>query len=191
MSPLTKTLALVLALAAAGATAADGGPFKRKKSEAKLAEKRATIDAMAAATLKRLRAENPADEHLLEQAWGHAVFDNTKVAFGLSGGGGRGVAVTPGGKRTYMRMATGGVGVGLGVQGYQVVFAFENEAAFRRFVEKGWEADASAQAAAGKEGANAESQFRDGMAIWQLTDKGLMASANVSGTKYWKNDNLN
>ena len=191
MSATVKILALAAALALIGVSTADAGPFKRKKSEAKLAEKRAKIDAMATETLKRLRAEKPADEHLLDQAWGYAVFDNTKVAFGLSGGGGRGVAVTPGGKRTYMRMATGGVGVGLGVQGYQVVFAFENEKAFRRFVDEGWEADAAAQAAAGKEGANAESQFRDGIAIWQFTDKGLMASANVSGTKYWKNDKLN
>jgi hypothetical protein len=30
----------------------------------------------------------------------------------------------------------------------------------------------------------------DGVAFFQLTDKGLMASADVAGTKYWKNDDL-
>jgi len=188
-SPLFLAL---LALSVLFATTADAGPFKRKKSDTKLAEKRAKIDAMAGKTLKRLQAESPADKGLLDTAHGYAVFDNTKVALGLSGGGGRGVAVDrASGKRTYMRMATGGVGIGLGVQSYQVIFAFENAVAFKRFVEQGWEADAAAQAAAGTAGANAESQFRDGIAIWQLTEKGLMASANVSGTKYWENDKLN
>jgi hypothetical protein len=32
---------------------------------------------------------------------------------------------------------------------------------------------------------------RNGVAYYQLTDKGLMASADISGTKYWKNDDLN
>ena len=187
-----RHLALFATLAALSVASASAGPFSKKKSEAKLAEKRAAIDSMAADTLKRFHGANPKDESLLDKAWGYAVFDNTKVALGLSGGGGRGVAVEKAsGKRTYMRMATGGVGVGLGVQSYQVVFAFETEKAFRRFVDEGWEADAAAQASAGSEGANAESQFRDGMAIWQFTEKGLMASANVSGTKYWENDKLN
>lgn len=182
----------VMALFALIAATTHAGPFNKGKSDAKLAEKRADIDAMAAKTIQRFHAEAPADKSLLEKAHAYAVFDNTKVALGLSGGGGRGVAVDKAsGRRTYMRMATGGVGIGLGVQSYQVVFAFENAQAFERFVEDGWEADAAAQASAGSSGANAESQFRDGMAIWQFTEKGLMASANLSGTKYWKNDKLN
>jgi hypothetical protein len=29
------------------------------------------------------------------------------------------------------------------------------------------------------------------MAIYQITDKGLMALADIAGTKYWKNKKLN
>ncbi len=29
-----------------------------------------------------------------------------------------------------------------------------------------------------------------GLAIDQMTDEGLMASADISGTKYWKHDEL-
>jgi hypothetical protein len=29
------------------------------------------------------------------------------------------------------------------------------------------------------------------MAIYQITEKGLMAHADIAGTKYWKNDKLN
>ncbi|MEE4274069.1 MAG: hypothetical protein V2I67_20495 [Thermoanaerobaculales bacterium] len=54
-----------------------------------------------------------------------------------------------------------------------------------------WQADASAQAAAGTAGAGAKSGFVNGIAIYQLTDKGLLASADIAGTKYWKNKKLN
>ena len=196
--PLTSTRetlmirsAFVLALLALfAATTVDAGPFKKKKSDAKLAEKRANIDKMAADTLARLRGKSSAAATLLDRAKAHAVFDNTKVAIGVSGGGGRGVAVQ-GDSRTYMRMGTAGVGVGLGAQSYQVVFAFESEEAFRNFVENGWEADAGASAAAGTEGVNAEATFRNGIAFWKITEAGLMAHADIAGTKYWKNDKLN
>lgn len=165
---------------------------KAAKADAARAEKRAKIDAMAKTTLDDLFARSPPAKALFAKAAGHAVFDNTKVALGISGGGGQGVAVVGrDGDRTYMKMGTGGVGFGLGAQNYQVVFLFETRQALDGFVEKGWQADASAQAAAGSAGANAEATFRNGVAVWQITDKGLMASADIAGTKYWKNDKLN
>ena len=129
---------------------------------------------------------------LYESAYGYAVFDNLKIAIGISGGGGSGVAVTKGsGARTYMKMGTGGVGLGLGGQKYQVVFLFETRAALDRFVKKGWQADVNANAAAGTRGANEAVSFNNGVAIFQLTYKGLMAQADISGTKYWKHKKLN
>jgi lipid-binding SYLF domain-containing protein len=157
----------------------------------KNAEKRAEIDATAAKALQEVLTKSPSAKALYDKAYGHAVFSNLKIAIGISGGGGSGVAVPKSGKRVYMKMGTAGVGLGLGGQKYQVVFLFENEKAFRSFVDKGWEADASAQAAAGSKGADAASTFKNGVAYYQLTDKGLMASADISGTKYWKNDDLN
>ena len=34
------------------------------------------------------------------------------------------------------------------------------------------------------------SSFIDGVAFYQITEKGLMAHADVSGTKFWVNDEL-
>ena len=47
-------------------------------------------------------------------------------------------------------------------------------------------ADTQAGAAAGTKGAAVSTTFHDGMAVFMRTKKGLMASADVSGTKYWK-----
>lgn len=87
-------------------------------------------------------------------------------------------------------MGSLGVNVGVGGQKMQVVFLFEDKATFGRFVNKGWKAEASA-AAAGKVGASAELEFVNGMATYQFTEKGLMLQANLSGTRYSKNDKLN
>jgi lipid-binding SYLF domain-containing protein len=155
------------------------------------AEKRAKIDAMAEEALQELFEGSAGAKKLYEKATGYAVFDNLKIAFGISGGGGAGVAVSKGGEKVYMKMGTGGVGLGLGSQKYQVIFLFETDKAFTNFVEKGWKADASAQAAAGSDGANVGSSFHNGIAYYQITEKGLMASADITGTKYWKNKKLN
>ena len=160
---------------------------------ASAAGKKADIEKMAQDTLQRLYAAQPAAKKAVQGAAGYAVFSafGTKI-FVAGGGSGSGLAVYNASKqKVYMKMGTAGLGLGLGGQKYKIVFFFEDEKAFRSFVDKGWQADASAQAAAAKAGANAASTFSDGVAFFQLTDKGLIASADISGTKYWKNEGLN
>jgi lipid-binding SYLF domain-containing protein len=181
--------ALALLLPAIAGQAADGGDDWKSL---KLESKRLKINEMADSALQEVFSGSLKAQSLFETAYGWAAFDNLKIAFGFSGGGGNGVAVNKEtGDRTYMKMGTAGVGLGLGGQKYQVVFFFQDVSTFTNFVEKGWKADASAQAAAGTEGANATSGFVNGVAVWQITEKGLMASVDITGTKYWKNKDLN
>ena len=58
-------------------------------------------------------------------------------------------------------------------------------------MDGGWDSSATAQAAAGQEGVTVTSSFIDGMAFFQITDKGLMAAADVAGTRFWVAENLN
>lgn len=155
-------------------------------------QKREEIDEMARETMRELLEESPQAKELYGKAFGYAIFQASKVAVGVTGGGGKGVAVNQKtDARTYMKMGTIGVGVGLGGQLYRVVFLFQDEATFRQFVDKGWEAEAQANAAAGRAGANAGTSFTNGLAVFQLTDGGLLASADIAGSKYWKNEKLN
>jgi lipid-binding SYLF domain-containing protein len=161
-----------------------------KKKEA--SEKRAEIDQMAEDALSELFSESSEAKQLYENAYGYAAFDNAKVALLISGGGGAGVAVRKGsGERTYMRMGTAGLNIGLGAQHYRVVFLFQTKEAFDRFVEKGWKAEANANIAAGKRGENATTTFENGVAVYQMTEAGLMAQVDISGTRYWKYHRLN
>jgi len=154
--------------------------------------KRAKINETAKESLDEVFKGSEGAKELFNNSYGWAGFDNLKIAWGFSGGGGNGVAVNKKtGARTYMKMGTVGVGLGLGAQKYQVIFLFQDEKTFRNFVDKGWQADATAQAAAGTAGVGGQTGFVNGVAIYQLTDKGLMASADIAGTKYWKNKKLN
>jgi lipid-binding SYLF domain-containing protein len=156
------------------------------------ASKRAKIDETAEKTLKDVLEGNDKAKELYKDAYGWAGFDNLKIAFGFAGGGGNGVAVNKKtGNRTYMHVGTAGVGLGIGGKKYQVLFLFQDEQTFTNFVEKGWQADAQAGAQAGGSGVAAQTGFVNGIAVYQISDKGLMASADISGTKYWKNDKLN
>ncbi len=185
------TVISVLALVAVFPGAAHAGEGEGK-NESKYERKRLRIDRNERDTLKRLFEQNDKAQRLFDSAVAYAVFDNTKVSLGVTGGGGAGVAVDKqDGKRTYMKMGTAGLNFGLGAQVYQIVFLFEDRGTFTSFIDKGWEADASANAVAGTAGVNAEATFTKGVAIYQLTQAGLMLQADISGTKYWKYKKLN
>ena len=191
---MKKTTTILILCAAITMLSAPGVLAGEEKSSKELERdaKRAKINEVAEETLQQLFAENARAKSLYDDAIGWAVFDNTKVAFGVSGGGGTGVAVSKAsGKRAYMKMGTGGIGFGLGVNKFQVVFLFQDEATLSKFIEKGWQADAGATASAGENAAEVKTNFVNGLAIYQITEKGLMANADIAGTKYWKNDKLN
>ena len=172
---------LTLAAALIAANTAVAGPFGSKEQQ------RTNIDAREVATLERLWGESDTARRLYDRAYGYATFDIIKISLAFTGGGGQGAAVAKGsGERTYMRMGTGGLNFGAGGQKYQLVFLFEDQAVFDRFVSEGWEAGASANAVAGPAGANAGASFINGVAVYQITEGGLMLQVDISGTKYWR-----
>ena len=155
------------------------------------AEKRAEIDRVAEETLKEVLEDNEGAKEAYDSAAGWAAFSNFKFAFIFSGGKGAGVAVNKDtGERTYMKMGTGGVGA-VGAQKYQVLMLFEDKERFEDFITKGWKAEAGVHAAAGEKEASRGTTFVDGIAIYQISEKGLMAAAEVAGTKYKVDKALN
>ena len=164
---------------------------KEEKKAEEAAARRAEIDKVSAEALDTVLSKNEKAKAAYDKAAGWAVFDNMKVTFIFSGGGGSGVAVDKAGKRTYMKMGTGGISIGIGAQKYQVFMLFETDEVLKSFITKGWRAEAGANAAAGEAGANVGTEFINGIAVYQITEKGLMASADVSGTKYSVDKDLN
>lgn len=162
-----------------------GSPFVAAQDDAKAAKERGEIDSETADVIKEFRAMNGGDA-AYNKAAGYAVFRVTKAGLGASGAGGGGKAVDKkAGTQTYMRMGSAGVGFTFGVSKYDIVILFETPEKLAAFTKGGWDSAATAQAAAGSEGTEISSTFFEGVAYYQFSKKGLMASADVSGTKFW------
>ena len=156
-----------------------------------LAERRQDILDMSKSAIADLR-NDPSAKELVDDAYGHAVFDTTKGGFLVTGAGGTGVAMRSNGSNPiYMHMGAGGVGLGAGLENYKFIVLFENEDVYKRFIDGEWSAGATAQAAAGREGAGVVGKFNNGVAVYHITDKGLIAQADVQGVRFWPSDKLN
>lgn len=148
-------------------------------------------------TLQQLYKYAPEAKKMLLNSYGYATFSN--IGLGLlffSAEGGAGVAYNKEtGKYSYMNMATGGVGFGVGAKDFRAIFLFRDKRAYDSFVNNGWEANAQADAAAKydeKGGAYGGSlSVADGVRLYKLTQNGLALGIAIQGTKYWKDRELN
>jgi len=147
--------------------------------------------------LTRLYKEEPEVKGKIKRAAGYATFSNIGInVIFFSAGGGTGVVHNNStGKDTYMKMASAGVGIGLGIKDFRAVFIFHDKSALRSFIKDGWDFSGQADAAAksgrkGKEGSAAGSII-NGVDVYQMTETGLALQATLQGTKYWEDDDLN
>lgn len=156
------------------------------------AQARAEIDQMAKSTLAKLFKEAKGARAVYDNSAAYAVFDSRRMSFMITTEFGAGVAVDKkSGKRTYMKMATGGVNIGYGAQLLQFVFMFPSKQSFNEFITDGWDAGADAGATAGKASEGMGLELNNGTRVYELNEKGLALSATLTGTKYWKDDELN
>ncbi len=154
-------------------------------------EARQAVDLMADSALLKLFNEKPEAKTLYDKSYGYAVFDSRQLSLLFHANSGSGVAVNKETeKRTYMNMFGMGLALGIGGKFYQQVVLFENQQDFDMFISDGWAASTEASAIAGENGEELSSHFNTGVAVYQLNSKGLLIDANVSGSKYWVNEEL-
>lgn len=159
-------------------------------------QKRVAILEMQEDALAKLYIKKPAAKAEIAASPGYAVFSNANInLFLISAGTGYGVVNNlTNNTKTYMNMAEGGVGIGIGAKDYRIVMVFHNAAAMRNFVEKGWtfggNADATAKAGSKGKSIEGEAYYGD-VTVYTMTEAGLALQATVKGTKFWKDKNLN
>jgi len=130
--------------------------------------------------LEQMYKAKPELKDKVANAPGYAVFSNASMTFFfVGGGGGYGVAVDNknNGRKTYMKMTSGNLGLGLGVKDFRALYIFNKSSAYTTFITKGWAfgGEADATAASGDQGGGAEAAARAGkdVEIHQLTDSGV------------------
>ena len=185
-----KAKVIILALACTLALTA-------RATETDIEKQRKQIRSMAQDTLERLYKAEPRTKAVVKHAFGYAVFSDLGVKILFAGtGNGKGVAVNNRTKHeTFMKMLEVQGGLGMGVDKFRVVFLFDNQRAFDSFVNSGWEfgGQSTAAARAGDKGGSMAGAVAvsDGVWMYQLTDKGLALDISATGTKYYKDEDLN
>lgn len=160
-------------------------------------EARNVVRSMARDTLSDLYAKQPAAKRAVESAAGHAVFSNFGMKILVAGGGtGKGVAVNnKTGREVFMRMAEVQAGLGFGIKKFRQVWVFQNQAAFEKFANSGFEFGGQATLAAKASGEGLDLagavSVSPGVWLYQLTDEGIAAELTVKGTKYYPDTELN
>jgi lipid-binding SYLF domain-containing protein len=155
------------------------------------------VSTMKNETLADLYEKKPETRAMIKKAAGYGVFSNIgSYLFFLSTGGGYGIVDDKStAKKTYMKMAHVGAGLGMGVKDFRVVFIFKNKNVLKDFIEKGWEfggqADAAAKSAEKGAAVGGEIYIDQDIIIYQLTEAGVALQATIGGTKYWKDEALN
>jgi lipid-binding SYLF domain-containing protein len=176
-----RVLSLILIVVLAGCASMGSGTK---------AEKQQVIRTMKDSTLTQLFKTKPDTRTQLKSAPGYAIFSNVNLNVILfAAGTGYGlVKDNSSGKYTYMNMAEGGVGFGLGAKDYRIVMVFHTKEAMRQFVESGWTFGGNADAALkanDKGGAVQGEAYFGNVTVYTFTESGIALQATVKGTKFW------
>ena len=187
--------ALVLCLMTTAVFAADTD--KSEKEQAKIVKERAKIDELSEKALANLYEKVPSAERVIENCYAYATLSNTGMKLGIFGDAhGRGLAVNnETGERLYMRMKEMGIGIGLGVKEYDLIFVIGTETAWNSFISGDIKFASSAEAAA-NDGVTGDSMegtsiAANGVWVYQMTKKGLSLDASIKGTKIYPDKKLN
>lgn len=166
-------------------------------SSDKIQKERAEIKELSAKALQNLYAKVPSAERVIAKCYAYATLSNTGMKLGPFGDAhGRGLAVNnETGECLYMRMEETGIGLGLGIKEYDLIFVIGTEAAWKSFISGDVKFASSAEVAVsdGQDGESIEgaSIAADGIWVYQMTKKGLAIDASIKGTEIYVDEKLN
>jgi len=116
---------------------------------------------------------------------GYAVFPNVgKGGLVVGGAHGKGLVYEKTNLIGQATMTQASIGAQAGGQTFAEVIFFETPAALEDFKAGKFEMSADVSAVAAKEGASKSAPYKNGVAVFALPKKGLMAQASVGGQKF-------
>jgi lipid-binding SYLF domain-containing protein len=166
-------------------------------NESKIIQARQQVREMSQDAVATLIEDSPVTKRAIENSAGYAVFSTFGVKLFFAGGTtGKGIVFNNRTHRqTFMRMVQVQGGLGFGINQNRLVFVFTNEGALRNFIDQGWEfgGQANLSAVANGKGSmlSGAAAVSPGVYLYQITNTGLAATITVSGTKFFKDPDMN
>ena len=160
-------------------------------SSDEMAAQRSELDAKADAALAQLYAENPAAKALGAQAKGVLIFPEIiKGGLVVGAQSGSGPLRVGGESVAYYNVTSASIGLQAGGQSFSQVLMFLTDDALAKFRNSaGFEAGVDGTIAVMKTGASGTvdtSNLKSDIVAFVFGEKGLMAAANLEGSKYTK-----
>jgi lipid-binding SYLF domain-containing protein len=151
----------------------------------KTAGERMDLSDKVQAAIARAKQEDPGLKKFFDEAAGYAVFPTVgKAAVGVGGAYGRGELYEGSRLAGYCTLTQASIGLALGGQAYTELIFFETKAALDKFKSGNFAFAAQASAVALKSGAAANAKYADGVAVFSMSEAGLMFEASIGGQKF-------
>ncbi len=167
----------------AAAVQADKAGQDAKEAGVKAQKDDAVKDATRAITA--LNKADPSLSKLFGDAAGYAVFAQIgKGAVGIGGAHGTGVLFEKGNATGTTTLSQLTVGAQIGGQVYSEVIFFDTKEALANFRKGEFVMAAQVSAVAVKAGASKNAKYEQGVAVFTLSNGGLMAEASIGGQKF-------
>jgi len=139
----------------------------------------------ATATMNKFKRQDESLDRFINNAYGYAIFPSVgKGGLVVGGAFGRGAVYQQGQFVGFAKMEQGTVGFQAGGQEYAELIVFENADAMNRFKSGTYAFSAEASAVALKAGAAAAANFKNGVAVFTMTNAGLMYEASIGGQRF-------
>ena len=120
-----------------------------------------------------------------DKSSGYAVFPNVgKGGFIVGGARGKGLVYATNAVIGEATMTQASIGAQAGGQSFAEVIFFETPSALDDFKSGKFEMSAEVSAVAAAEGASQAAKYKNGVAVFTLPKKGLMAQASIGGQKF-------
>jgi lipid-binding SYLF domain-containing protein len=146
---------------------------------------KAALHAKVEAAITEAKEQDASLEKFFDTAAGYAVFPTVgKGAIGVGGAYGRGELYEGGAPAGYCTLTQATIGLQLGGQAYTEIIFFETPEAVDRFKSGNFAFSAQATAVALKSGVGANAKYEGGVAVFTMSEAGLMYEASIGGQKF-------
>jgi len=175
-----RTLVVACTLAAVGALVLTGCATAPRTEAGRI-----SLEDQVQTTIKVALKTDPDLQTFFDTSAGYAVFPTVgKGAVGVGGAFGRGILFENGLPTGYVSLTQATFGLALGGQSYSELIFFETPGAVDRFKRGDLTFAAQASAVALRSGASAKVRYADNVAVFTMSETGLMAEASIGGQKF-------
>lgn len=143
------------------------------------------LSAQVEEAIAEMKAKDPTIERFFERSYGYAVLPKIfKGAFWVGGAYGKGEVYQQGNLVGYCNMKQATLGFSFGGEYFREIIFFRDSEDLDEFKSEEYTFSAQATAVALTTGAAAKTDYKAGMAVFVMADKGLMVDASVGGQKF-------